>query len=162
MEVINLKKFMDNFENYFMAGGLFIMTFITVINVMSRKFLGLSMSFLEEITTAMFILISLLGAAAAAKRGGHLGLSAITDLIPKKYQKYVALLTWATSAFFSYFLIKYGIVMVQSEIKMGMTTAALGWPEWIFGTFLPIGGVFIFVRFTLWTIKVFKESKEVK
>ncbi|MBP1925909.1 C4-dicarboxylate transporter DctQ subunit [Sedimentibacter acidaminivorans] len=157
-----MKKFFDNFENYFMAGGLFIMTFITVINVMSRKFLGLSMSFLEEITTAMFILISLLGAAVAAKRGGHLGLSVLTDLIPKKFQKYVALLTWAAAAFFSFFLIKFGVVMVQSEIKMGMTTAALGWPEWIFGTFLPIGGMFIFVRFTLWTISFFISSKEVK
>lgn len=157
-----MKKFLDNIENYFMAGGLFIMTFITVINVLSRKFLGLSMSFLEEITTAMFILISLLGAAAAAKRGGHLGLSALTDLIPKKFQKYVALLTWFASTFFSYFLIKYGIVMVKSEIKMGMTTAALGWPEWIFGSFLPIGGIFIFIRFTLWTINAFKQSKEVQ
>lgn len=162
MEVINLKKFINNFENYFMAGGLFVMTFITVINVMSRKFLGLSMSFLEEITTAMFILISLLGAAVAAKRGGHLGLSVLTDLIPKKYQKYVALLTWAAAAFFSFFLIKYGIVMVQSEIKMGMKTAALGWPEWVFGIFLPIGGIFIFVRFTLWAISFFIPSKEVK
>lgn len=157
-----MKKFINNFENYFMAGGLFIMTFITVINVMSRKFLGLSMSFLEEITTAMFILISLLGAAVAAKRGGHLGLSVLTDLIPKKYQKYVALLTWAAAAFFSFFLIKYGIVMVQSEIKMGMKTAALGWPEWVFGIFLPIGGMFIFLRFTLWTISFFIPSKEVK
>lgn len=157
-----MKKFLDNIENYFMAGGLFIMTFITVINVLSRKFLGLSMSFLEEITTAMFILISLLGAAAAAKRGGHLGLSALTDLIPKKFQKYVALLTWFASTFFSYFLIKYGIVMVKSEMKMGMTTAALGWPEWIFGSFLPIGGIFIFIRFTLWTINTFKQSKEVQ
>ncbi len=157
-----MKKFINNFENYFMAGGLFVMTFITVINVMSRKLLGLSMSFLEEITTAMFILISLLGAAVAAKRGGHLGLSVLTDLIPKKYQKYVALLTWAAAAFFSFFLIKYGIVMVQSEIKMGMKTAALGWPEWVFGIFLPIGGMFIFLRFTLWTISFFIPSKEVK
>lgn len=157
-----MKKFFDNFENYFMAAGLFVMTFITVINVMSRKFLGLSMSFLEEITTAMFILISLLGAAAAAKIGGHLGLSAITDLIPKKFQKYIALITWFAATFFSYFLIKYGVVMVKSEMKMGMTTAALGWPEWIFGTFLPIGGIFIFIRFTIFTINVFKQSKEVK
>jgi TRAP-type C4-dicarboxylate transport system permease small subunit len=75
-----MKKFLNNFENYIMAGGLTVMTFITVINVISRKFLGLSMSFLEEITTAMFILITLLGAAAAAGKGAHLGLSALTDL----------------------------------------------------------------------------------
>jgi C4-dicarboxylate transporter DctQ subunit len=157
-----MKKFLDNIENYIMAFGLFVMTFITVINVISRKFLGLSMSFLEELTTAMFILVSLLGAAQVARKGGHLGLSALTDLLPKKYQKYVALITWAVATFFSYFLIRYGFAMVQSEIRMNMRTPALGWPEWWFGMFVPVGGIFIFIRFTQWIIDVFRQSKEVE
>lgn len=153
-----MKKFFGNFENYIMAFGLTVMTFITVINVISRKFLGLSMSFLEELTTSMFILTTLLGAAAAAKRGGHLGLSVLTDLLPKKFQKYVSLVTWAVAAFFSVYLIRYGLVMVKGEIAMGITTPSLGWPEWWFGMFLPIGGIFILLRFTEWTIKAFKQS----
>ena len=155
-----MKKFFNNFENYIMAFGLTVMTFITVINVISRKFLGLSMSFLEEITTSMFILITLLGAASAAQRGAHLGLSALTDLFPKKFQKYVALVTWVAAAFLSSFLVKYGIDMVQSEIKMGITTPSLGWPEAVFGAFIPIGGLFIFIRFTQWTINVFRQAKK--
>lgn len=157
-----MKKILDNLENYVMSAGLTIMTFITVINVISRKFLGLSMSFLEEITTAMFLLITLLGAAVAAKKGSHLGLSALTDLLPKKLQKYVVLFTWLTSVVFSVLLIKFGIDMVQSEIRMGITTPSLGWPEAIFGSFVPIGGVFILLRFTQWTFNTIKQSKEVK
>lgn len=157
-----MKKFFGNFENYIMAFGLTVMTFITVINVISRKFLGLSMSFLEEITTSMFILITLLGAAVAAKRGGHLGLSALTDLLPKKFQKYVALITWVAAALFSILLIYYGFEMVKSEIAMGITTPSLGWPEWWFGMMIPVGGLFILIRFTEWTINAFKQSKEVK
>lgn len=158
-----MKKFFNNFENYIMAFGLTVMTFITVINVISRKFLGLSMSFLEEITTSMFLLITLLGAASAARKGAHLGLSALTDLLPKKFQKYVALITWVAAAFLSLFLIKFGIDMVQSEIAMGITTPSLGWPEAVFGSFVPIGGVFIFVRYTQWLVEIFmKSKKEVK
>ena len=155
-----MKKFFNNFENYIMAFGLTVMTFITVINVISSKFLGLSMSFLEEITTSMFILITLLGAAAAAQRGAHLGLSVLTDLLPKKIQKYFALIPWAASAFFSVLLIKFGIDMVQSEIRMGITTPSLGWPEAIFGAFIPIGGLFLVIRFTQWTINVFRQAKK--
>lgn len=155
-----MKKFFNNFENYIMAFGLTVMTFITVINVISRKFLGLSMSFLEEITTSMFILITLLGAASAAQRGAHLGLSVLTDLLPKKIQKYVAIITWVAAAFFSALLIKFGIDMVQSEIRMGITTPSLGWPEAVFGAFIPIGGLFIFIRFTQWTINVFRQAKK--
>lgn len=157
-----MKNFLDNIENYIMSVGLTVMTFITVINVISRKFLGLSMSFLEEITTAMFLLITLLGAAAAAKKGGHLGLSVLTDLLPKKLQKYVIIFTWLMAVIFSVLLIKYGIAMVQSEIRMGITTPSLGWPEAIFGSFVPIGGVFILVRFTQWAFNSIKQSKEVQ
>ncbi len=155
-----MKKIFDNFENYIMAFGLTVMTFITVINVISRKFLGLSMSFLEEITTSMFILITLLGAAAAAKKGGHLGLTVLTDLLPKKFQKFVALFTWAIATFFSFYLVKYGLMMVKGEMRMGITTPSLGWPEWWFGMFIPIGGIFIFLSFTQWTINIFKEAKK--
>lgn len=157
-----MKNFLDNIENYVMSVGLTVMTFITVINVISRKFLGLSMSFLEEITTAMFLLITLLGAAAAAKKGSHLGLSVLTDLLPKKHQKYVVLITWLASVVFSVLLIKYGINMVQSEIRMGITTPSLGWPEAIFGSFVPLGGVFILIRFTQWAFNAVKQSKEVQ
>lgn len=155
-----MKKFFDNLENYIMAFGLTVMTFITVINVISRKSLGLSISFLEEITTAMFILVSLLGSAQVAKKGGHLGLSVLTDFIPKRFQKYVALITWAAATFFSYYLIRYGFAMVKSEIRMNMRTPALGWPEWWFGTFVPVGGIFIFIRFTQWIVNIFRQSKE--
>ncbi|MGB4439166.1 MAG: TRAP transporter small permease subunit, partial [Sedimentibacter sp.] len=83
--------------------------------------------------------------------------------LPKKSQKYVALITWAASAFFSLFLLKYGIDMVQSEIKMGITTPSLGWPEAVFGSYIVIGAAFIFIRFTQWTINAFKQpKKEVK
>jgi len=157
-----LKKILDNFENYFLSAGLTIMTFITVINVISRKFLGLSMSFLEEITTAMFLLITLLGAAAAAKRGAHLGLSALTDLLPKKFQKYVVLFTWLAAVVFSVLLLKFGIDMVLGELKIGITTPSLGWPEAVFGSFVPIGALFILFRFTQWTFNVIRPTKEVK
>ncbi|MGB7606529.1 MAG: TRAP transporter small permease [Lutisporaceae bacterium] len=156
-----MKEFLDNFEQYIIASGLTIMTFITVANVFSRKVLHMSISFLEEITTIMFILISLLGAAVVAKKGGHLGLSAITDFIPQRYQKYVVLFTWVVATFFCYFLVKYGFVMVAAEQKMGIKTPSLGWPEWIFGMTLPVGGIFIFLRYTQFTIKMFR-NKEAK
>lgn len=157
-----MKNFFNNVETYIMSIGLTIMTFITVINVISRKFLGLSMSFLEEITTAMFLLTTLLGAAAAAKRGGHLGLSALTDLLPKKHQKYVVLITWLAAVVFSVLLLKFGIDMVQSELRMGIKTPSLGWPEAVFGSFVPLGAVFILIRYTQWTFNTIKQSKEVK
>jgi TRAP-type C4-dicarboxylate transport system permease small subunit len=143
------------------------MTFITVINVISRKFLGMSMSFLEEITIAMFILISLFGAAEVAKEGGHLGLNLLTDMMPKKAQKVTSVISWACAMFFGGLLVRYGYVMVKGEIALGMTTPSLGWPEWWFGAIIPLSGLFIIIRFTQWIINILmdkdtKGSGEVK
>jgi len=157
-----MKKFLDNLENGLCAAGLFVMTFITVINVISRKFLGMSMSFLEELTIAMFILISLVGTAQVARIGGHLGLNLITDMLPKKIQKYTCLIAWACAAIFSGFLIVYGFQMVKGEMALGMKTAALGWPEWWFGIIIPLSGILILLGFTEWIIDVFKQAKEVE
>lgn len=153
-----MKKIFSHIEEYICAASLLIMLSITFANVISRKFVGASWSFAEEITTNLFILSSMLGAAIAAKRGAHMGLSALTDLIPKKFQKYVTLITTLVALIFCIFLIYQGFGVVAYEMETGQTTPALGWPEWIFGTFVPIGGVFLLIRFVQAGIKNFKDS----
>ena len=37
--------------------------------------------------------------------------------------------------------------MVQSQIYHGQVTAGMQWPEWIFGSFVPLGAFFITVEF---------------
>lgn len=155
-----MKKFLSRIEEYICAISLLIMLIIAFANVISRKFLGASWSFTEEITTNLFILSSMLGAAVAAKRGAHMGLSVFTDLIPKKYQKFVVLFTTIIAVIFSIVLIYQGFQVVKFEMKMKQTSPALGWPEWIFGTFVPIGGVFLLIRFVEACIRAFKEPKK--
>lgn len=155
-----MKKFLNNIEEYIAAICLLIMTGIAFANVLSRKFFHQSWSFTDEITTNLFVLSSFLGAAVAAKRGSHLGLSLFTDKIPKKYQKYVSLITVAAAIFFCFFMIKYGFMLAMEEKATGQCTPALGWPEWIYGMFVPIGGVFIMIRFIQFGIKSFRKEEK--
>lgn len=153
-------KILDSIENIIMIISMIVMLSITFINVIVRKFTTTSFAFTEELVTPVFILLTLVGAAALARRGGHIGLSAITDMIPKKLQRYVALFTAMVSIFFSVLLVYYGYKMVLGEFKQGMMTAALQWPEWIFGSFVPIGGVFLTVEFINFAILAFMKSGE--
>lgn len=156
-----MKKFFSNFEEYLVAASLFTMTLIAFANVLSRKLFQQSWSFTEEITTNLFILASMLGAAIAAKRGAHLGLSLLTDFFPQKYQRYIALISTVIAVAFSLVMIVYGLEIVKQEFITKQLTPALGWPEWIFGTFIPIGGVFILIRYVEAAIVAFK-TKEVE
>ncbi len=155
-----MKKFLGHIEEYISVVGLIIMTSIAFMNVLSRKLLGMSWSFTEEITTNVFILISLLGAAIAAKKSSHLGLTILYDLVPKTVRKYLILFTTLVGIFFSVILLIFGVEMVMSEINSGQLTPALGWPEWIFGSFVPIGAAFILIRVIQAGISNFKAEKK--
>lgn len=155
-----MKKFLNNIEEYICAVCLFIMTGIAFANVISRKLLHASWSFTEEITTNLFILASMLGAAIAAKRGSHLGLSLFTDFLPKKYQKYVTLVVSLAAIALCVVIIVQGFIVVGQEMRSGQTTPALGWPEWIFGTFVPVGSIFIAIRYIQVAVNAFRKEKE--
>ena len=47
------------------------------------------MPFVEELTCVGLMVLSILGAATASKRGAHLGLSVLTDLLPKTAQSVI-------------------------------------------------------------------------
>lgn len=153
-------KMLDGIENTIMVLCMITMTSITFLNVIVRKLTTTSFAFTEELVTPMFILMTLVGAAALARRGGHIGLSALTDLLPKTAQKYVALLTAIVSTFFSVLLVYYGYKMALGEFRQGMMTAALQWPEWIFGSFVPIGGLFMAVEFINFGILAFMKRMD--
>lgn len=144
-----IEKILDVLSKYIFETlgviGLAIMLIVAFGNVLSRYVLPVSWAFTEELTCGLFILVSMLGAAVAVKDGKAMGISIVTDRLPKSFQKYMLIIQGAFSGFFGYLLCDYGIEMVQNEMKLNMKTAALQWPEAIFGSFIPIGGVALMI-----------------
>ena len=134
-------------EDIICAICLIVMTTLTFANVIARYVFSASFSFSEEITTYLFVLLSLIGSAVAARRKAHLGFTAILDLLPKGLQRLIQTMSYGLATFFSAALFWYGISMVQSQIYHGQVTAGMQWPEWIFGSFVPIGAFFITAEF---------------
>ena len=125
------------------------------INVVSRYFLSNSFSFTEEITIMAFVWGTMLAVATGYKRCAHLGMSFIVDQFPKKGQAIFTLFSMICSLVMIYFLIKYGIEMVQGQISLGAKTPALQMPSCIQGLSIPVGGVFIAIRTLEWGISTF-------
>lgn len=140
-------KIIDFIEEWFLAITLGSMLLLNFANVVSRYFLNLSWSFTEEITTNLFVWSCFIGAAAAAKRGSHLGLSLFTDLLSAKWQRYVGVLVTLMALTMFGVIIWTGVEMVQSQISSNQTTPALGIPEWTMGIAVPVGAIFCFIRF---------------
>ena len=150
-----MKKFLNSFEDGICAIILFIMLILTFINVIARYVLLASMPFVEELTCVGLMVLSILGAATASKRGAHLGLSVITDLLPQTAQSVIALICDILNAAFCVVIVYLGYLMVQNQINSNVLSMGMSWPVWLYGIWLPIGGAVLCIRQIQLAVKTF-------
>lgn len=143
-------KVYDNVEKvakWVLVISLAVMAILNFSNVLSRYVFHASLSFTGEITTNLFVYNTFIGAAVAARKGSHLGLTLISDRLNQKHQNILSMLVGIISAGLFAVLIYMGTGMVQAQIQYGQKTASLGVPEWWFGLAVPIGAFFIMMGF---------------
>jgi len=157
-----MKKIFTSIEEYLCAACLAIMTIITFANVISRYVFSASFSFSEEITTYLFVLLSLMGAAIAAKRGAHLGFNLLNVSVPPLGRKVMRLFAFLFSIAFSALLFYYGLLMTIGQFQRQLATPGMQWPAWIFGAFVPLGSFFMTVRFAQFFITTLKTKEGAK
>ena len=156
-----MKKALSHLDEILAAGILLLMTGITFVNVIARYGISSSISFTEELTSKMFVLFSLLGAAIAAKRRTHLGLTIITDMLPANIHRIVCATGYLLATAFCILLTAYGIKMTEFEYSFGQLTAGMQWPEWIFSIYIPIGSAVAGFRFAQQAVIMLRQKAEV-
>ena len=144
-----MRQLLTQIENWISIICLVCMTAIAFANVVARYVFSASFSFSEEITTYMFVILSLIGAAIAARRGAHLGFTAIFDIFSPKTKRFLASISALLGTVYSGAICYYGILMTISQYGRHQVTAGMQWPEWIFGSFVPIGAFFCTLEFAI-------------
>jgi len=81
---VRLEKNFKDLDDKIGAVLMFVVLVITFLNVVSRYLIHASFSFTEELTSVIFVLISLLGASIATKNVGHFALDLLTNYMPPK------------------------------------------------------------------------------
>ena len=136
-----------------------IMAVLVFVNVIARYVFGNSLAVSDEMSTYLFVLMSFMGTAGAARRKAHLGLSIVTDHVSPRARLIIGLLMYAVSALFCLLIVIFGIQMVISQYQMGQETATMQWPEWIYGSFVPVGAAFAMMAFLQTMVQMYKEFK---
>ena len=149
-----INKILDYFEEGLCCVCLVVMTALTFIKVLSRYVFSASLSFSEEITTYLFVLLSLLGAAIAAKRGAHLGFTLLSEHVGAKVGRILGIISMAAATVFSGIICYFGVFMALNQFNKGQVTGAMQLPEWIFGSFVPLGALLVTIRFAQNLIKL--------
>ena len=142
-----MSAILEKIEKFVSCVCVSIMAVLVFGNVIARFVFDHSLAVSDEMSTYLFVLMSFMGTAIAARRGAHLGLSIVTDRLGENARKNVQIVMYGVSAFFCLLIVIFGVQMVVSQYTLGQETAAMQWPEWIYGSFVPIGACFAMIAF---------------
>lgn len=151
-----IKRIIDNLEEIICLIALAAMTVLTFTNVVTRYVFNFSMNFAEEISTYLFVLLSLFGASIAAKRGAHLGFTLLADHVPKIVARVFEIISALAGILFAGVIFYYGILMAATQYSRGQLSLGVQIPEWIYGSFVPLGAFFLLLRFVELLVKALK------
>lgn len=142
-----MRFLLQEFEKIVCALLFLGMTLIGFINVVVRYATHYSFAASEELLTNGFLLLTVFGAAIAARRGQHLAVTIVQDFLPRPAARVVFVLSvilsvmlLAASAWFSW-------ATLMNQIDSGIRSYALGVPAWWYQFGLPFGFALIIIRY---------------
>jgi TRAP-type C4-dicarboxylate transport system permease small subunit len=130
------------------------MTLLGFVNVVVRYATHYSFAASEEVLTNGFLLLTVFGAAIAARRGEHLAVTLVHDALPKRLAQaafilsvILSVLLLAASAWFSW-------ATLMNQIDSGIRSYALGLPAWWYQIGLPFGFALIIIRYLQHAVEI--------
>lgn len=111
--------------------------------------IGHDMAWTTELTQLLMVWVTFMGGAAAARRGEHIAITEIVDLLAPRAHQWADAMAQAVAAFVLCLLIWYGIGIAQSAWSDEMSV--LGWPMSMEYLGLPVGSAaaLVFVLYDL-------------
>ena len=128
-----------------MAATMGTLCVLTMANVIVRYFTDISFAFTEEISVALMVVMTLVGASHAFARNHHI---AITFFVARWPRWRRAAATFATACSLAMFglLAWYGARMAWDDYRFEVTSPSLGIPQWWYSVWLPAISALIMVR----------------
>lgn len=158
-----LKKLMERIarvEKYLLAITMSVTLVLTFANVVGRFVFNHSLAFADELVIALFVLVSLMGAALCARENdGLIGLSLISSRLTGKKKNIQKLASGLVSILYCIVLTWQGFIRMTSSLQQGEHTFVMHLPRWIFWSFIPLCGLFLILHFIENLSDFIKESK---
>ncbi len=141
------RKFMSvltGVENVVLALAMLLVLVLTFGNVIARKIFQHSWGFTEEITVAVFVLISMLAAGVAARKGELVQLSILQDNCGERGKKVLNVIQTIVCVCYSLVLVYHGFGRMMTD---GTYSPILHIAKSVFWFFIVIGGISLALHF---------------
>ncbi|MEI3612051.1 TRAP transporter small permease [Pseudogracilibacillus sp. SO30301A] len=140
-------KTLEKVEAGILSITTILMSVMLVSNAISRSFFNKSWPFTEEIGKWGIIVMTFMGLGYAARKGMHIEMSGLYDLLPKKAQRILGIFVNLISALVLIFCTYLAIQYVQHLHTTGQVTTILRWPLYLTMMVIPIGFFLASVRY---------------
>lgn len=154
-------KIADRLEEYICAVVFLLMTFIGFANVLVRYLSNYSFAATQELLLNGFLLLTVFGAAIAARRGQHLAVTLFTDMLPKKFQPVVRWLAVGLGVALLMLSAWYCVELIANQRRSGIVSAGLQVPSWYYSLALPLGFSLIALRLVQGALIAAKDDSHV-
>ena len=158
-----LKKIMQliaRIEKYLLAITMSVTLAFTFANVIGRFAFNHSLAFADELVVALFVLISLMGAALCARENdGLIGLSLISSRLTGSKKTAQKLFSSIICIIYCIVLTWQGFIRMISSLLQGEHTFVMHLPRWIFWSFVPLCGICMILHFIENLLEYFCNSK---
>jgi TRAP-type C4-dicarboxylate transport system permease small subunit len=153
-----IRKFFDNFEEYFVVWTMAIMTALVFCQVVMRYVFSNSLSWSEELARFIFMWLSWVGASYAVKERSHFRVEMFADLLKGRNRVKFELLILFIWFGFSTALAWIGTKLVIFLMETGQTSAAMELPmSWVYAS-VPAGCALMSIRLVVEAVKILKGS----
>ena len=147
-------------EKTLLAGAVILMAVNTISNVVARLGFSSSLFFSEELNQFLIVLVTFVGTSAAARQGRHIRMSALTDMLPGKYRRWMFALIQVTTAIVLATLAWYAATYILRVQGLGRVTPAMQFPMWITLVWLPLGLGIAALQFVLAAIANLRSKED--
>lgn len=140
------RKFtLSGVERFLMAASMGTLCLLTMANVLVRYFTDISFAFTEEISVALLVVMTLVGASHAFASNHHIAISYFVERKPalaEAARRFAALCSLAMFGLLAW----YGAQMAWDDYSFEVTSPSLGVPQWWYTVWLPFLSAVIVLR----------------
>ena len=138
LETFNRKT--ERIEDFFLTYLVIVMTLAIFMQVIMRYVFNNSLSWTEEFAVLCFMWLTWIGASNGVKRGTHIRILVLVDLMKEKYRNWAMVLIDVVWLAFSALLVRFGLNMVLLSYENQRISAALEVPMYFMYCSVVLGG----------------------
>lgn len=155
-----MNNILKKIEQYFTATLLLAITFILFANVVLRVF-GHSFEWAEEVARYGIAWVTFIGASICIYKGAHIGVDAITMLLPETGKKILNVIVYLIAIGFTVIFIQQSLNITLRVIDTGQVSSTLKLPISYVYASMPVGGVLMLIRYIQELFSSLKKLREV-